>query len=208
MEGRASVDYGTIRAVGLDEGEGETSGATFWVDASRSVPSGGVFVEWAEGVVILEYEAPANVQPGEALITVESTYKTDQHYVATRRLLISTAPQSSFPPWLPALLATAGASTPLSAVLLIAVILFGFQTAIGNIQTLPSDFFSGKSVGSLAGVGGTAAVAGTLITTELIPRITEVSFAPAFILGAALVPLAIVSVWVFGGRIRPLAAEN
>ena len=111
---------------------------------------------------------------------------------------------------LPALLATAAASTPLSAVLLIAVILFGFQTAIGNIQTLPSDFFSGKSVGSLAGIGGTAAVAGTLITTDLIPRIVEASgsFAPAFIWGAALVPLAVISVWVFGGRIRPLAAEN
>ena len=71
---------------------------------------------------------------------------------------------------LPALLLTAAAATPLSAILLIAVILFGFQTAIGNIQTLPSDFFSGKSVGSLAGVGGAAAVAGVLITTELIPR--------------------------------------
>ena len=45
-------------------------------------------------------------------------------------------------------------------VLLIAVILFGFQIAIGNIQTLPSDFFSGDSVGSLAGAGGTAAVVG------------------------------------------------
>ncbi len=109
---------------------------------------------------------------------------------------------------LPALLATAAASTPLSAVLLIAVILFGFQTAIGNIQTLPSDFFSGKSVGSLAGVGGAAAVAGTLITTDLIPRITGVSFAPAFTLGAVLVPLAVISVWVFGGRIRPLTTDN
>ncbi|MCY3821651.1 MAG: MFS transporter [Gammaproteobacteria bacterium] len=109
---------------------------------------------------------------------------------------------------LPALLLTAAASTPLSAILLIAVILFGFQTAIGNIQTLPSDFFSGKSVGSLAGVGGAAAVAGVLITTDLIPRITEASFAPAFILGAALVPLAILSVWIFGGRIRPLTTEN
>ena len=81
---------------------------------------------------------------------------------------------------LPALLLTATAATPLSAILLIAVILFGFQTAIGNIQTLPSDFFSGKSVGSLAGVGGAAAVAGVLITTELIPRIIEASgsFAP------------------------------
>ncbi|MCE2461948.1 MAG: MFS transporter, partial [Pseudomonadales bacterium] len=76
---------------------------------------------------------------------------------------------------LPALLLTAAAATPVSAILLIAVILFGFQTAIGNIQTLPSDFFSGKSVGSLAGVGGAAAVAGVLITTELIPRIIEAS---------------------------------
>ena len=110
---------------------------------------------------------------------------------------------------LPALLATAAASTPLLAVLLIGVILFGFQTAIGNIQTLPSDFFSGKSVGSLAGAGGAAAVAGVLITTELIPRITtEAGFAPAFILGAALVPLAVISVWVFGGRIRPVTTEN
>ena len=110
---------------------------------------------------------------------------------------------------LPALLATAAASTPLLAVLLIGVILFGFQTAIGNIQTLPSDFFSGKSVGSLAGAGGAAAVAGVLITTELIPRITtDAGFAPAFILGAALVPLAVISVWVFGGRIRPVTTEN
>ena len=111
---------------------------------------------------------------------------------------------------LPSLLLTATAATPLSAILLIAVILFGFQTAIGNIQTLPSDFFSGKSVGSLAGVGGAAAVAGVLITTELIPRIVEASgsFAPAFIWGAALVPLAVISVWVFGGRIRPVTTEN
>ena len=111
---------------------------------------------------------------------------------------------------LPALLLTAAAATPLSAILLIAVILFGFQTAIGNIQTLPSDFFSGKSVGSLAGVGGAAAVAGVLITTELIPRIVEASgsFAPAFVWGAALVPLAVISVWVFGGRIRPVTTEN
>ena len=111
---------------------------------------------------------------------------------------------------LPALLLTAAAATPTVAIALISVILFGFQTAIGNIQTLPSDFFSGKSVGSLAGVGGAAAVAGVLITTEAIPRIVDASgsFAPAFIWGAVLVPLAIISVWVFGGRIRPVTAEN
>ena len=111
---------------------------------------------------------------------------------------------------LPALLLTATAATPVAAIALISVILFGFQTAIGNIQTLPSDFFSGKSVGSLAGVGGAAAVAGVLITTEAIPRIVDASgsFAPAFIWGAALVPLAVISVWVFGGRIRPVTRQD
>lgn len=109
---------------------------------------------------------------------------------------------------LPTLLATAYASTPLAAVLLMAVILFGFQLAIGNIQTLPSDFFSGKSVGSLAGVGGTAAVVGVLITTWIVPAVTAVSWAPFFILGALLVPFAVLSVWVLGGQIQQVSAKK
>ncbi|MDX1556605.1 MAG: MFS transporter, partial [Xanthomonadales bacterium] len=109
---------------------------------------------------------------------------------------------------LPTLLLTAYAATPLAAVLEIAVILFGFQMAIGNIQTLPSDFFSGKSVGSLAGVGGTAAVVGVLITIWLVPVITRESYAPFFILGAALVPLAIAAVWILGGQIEPVKEKS
>jgi ACS family hexuronate transporter-like MFS transporter len=105
---------------------------------------------------------------------------------------------------LPALLLTSQASEPLVAVLTIAVILFGFQIAIGNIQTLPADFFSGKSVGTLAGISGTAAVAGTLITTWLVPVMTEISYAPIFALGAAIVPLALLSIWFVGGRIGPV----
>ncbi|HVI98305.1 MAG TPA: MFS transporter [Sphingomonas sp.] len=101
---------------------------------------------------------------------------------------------------LPALLATAMAATPLSAVLLIAVILFGFQVAINNIQTLPSDYFDGGAVGSLAGIGGTAAVAGTLITTWLVPAMTTHGYAPIFLLGAAIVPLGVAAVWALGGR--------
>ena len=105
---------------------------------------------------------------------------------------------------LPTLLATAYANEPLVAVLLISMILFGFQFAIGNIQTLPSDFFAGKSVGSLAGVGGTAAVVGVLITTWIVPVITTASYVPFFVLGAMLVPLAVASVWLFGGTIKPV----
>ena len=109
---------------------------------------------------------------------------------------------------LPSLVATAYASTPLAAVLLVAGILFGFQIAMGNIQTLPSDFFSKGSVGSLAGVGGTSAVAGVLIVNNLVPVITETSYMPAFVLGALLVPLAVLSVWAFGGYIQPVSAKE
>ena len=105
---------------------------------------------------------------------------------------------------LPALLLTTQASDPLTAVLLIACILFGFQLAIGNIQTLPSDYFGGGAVGSLAGISGTAAVAGTLITTWLVPSLTVVSYAPIFILSAAIVPLAFLSFWLVGGRVEPV----
>lgn len=106
---------------------------------------------------------------------------------------------------LPALLLTMTAATPLYAVLLIAAILFGFQVAINNIQTLPSDWFGGGAVGSLAGISGTAAVAGTLITTWLVPEMTKVSFAPIFALAAVIVPLSLLSVWLIGGRIAPVA---
>jgi ACS family hexuronate transporter-like MFS transporter len=105
---------------------------------------------------------------------------------------------------LPSLLLTSMAATPLIAVLLIAIILMGFQIAIGNIQTLPSDYFSGKSVGSLAGLSGTAAVAGVLITIWIVPVITKISYVPFFMLGASLVPIAMAAIWLLGGRIAPV----
>ncbi len=102
----------------------------------------------------------------------------------------------------PSLIFTAFASTPLSAVLLIAVILFGFQFTINNIQTLPSDFFTGKSVGSLSGLGGTSAVVGVLITIWLVPILTKTSYVPFFMMGALLVPLGLIALFVFGGTIK------
>ncbi|PXA84223.1 MFS transporter [Caulobacter sp. D4A] len=107
---------------------------------------------------------------------------------------------------LPALLLTARAADPLSAVLLIAVILFGFQVAINNIQTLPSDYYGGGAVGTIAGVGGTAAVAGTLVTTWLVPVMTRHGYAPIFVLAAAIVPLGVIALWLLGGRESPVSA--
>jgi ACS family hexuronate transporter-like MFS transporter len=102
------------------------------------------------------------------------------------------------------LLLTIQASTPLVAVLLMAAILFGFQTAVGNIQTLPSDFYSGKSVGTLAGYAGTAAKLAVVGLNFLIPIITADSYAPAFAVGAALAILTVASVFFLCPRIKPL----
>jgi len=106
------------------------------------------------------------------------------------------------------LLATIQASAPVIAVLLMAIILFGFQTAVGNIQTLPSDFYSGKSVASLAGFAGTAAKLAVVGSTYMIPKITEVSYAPAFAVGAILAIMTILSVLILCPEIKPLKPKQ
>jgi ACS family hexuronate transporter-like MFS transporter len=106
------------------------------------------------------------------------------------------------------LLMTMKAATPIVAVLLMAAILFGFQTAVGNIQTLPSDFYSGESVGSLAGFSGTAAKLAVVGLNFLIPVITANSYAPAFAVGAALAIMTVLSVWILCGKIQPLSPRS
>lgn len=107
-----------------------------------------------------------------------------------------------------ALLATTQAATPLLAVLLMAVILFGFQTAVGNIQTLPSDFYSGGSVGTLAGYAGTAAKLAVVGLNFLIPIITVNSYAPAFVVGAGLAIMTVLSVLILCPEIKPLKPKS
>jgi len=106
---------------------------------------------------------------------------------------------------LPTLLAMANPGEPVTAVLLMAVILFGFQTAIGNVQTLPSDFFGGKTVGTLAGFAGMAAKLGAAGLTYLVPWLTSGgNYTPAFVIGAALALIAVTSIWVLCPTIEPL----
>jgi ACS family hexuronate transporter-like MFS transporter len=103
----------------------------------------------------------------------------------------------------PAFVLAAFASTPITAVLVMAAVLCGFQIMINNIQTLPSDFYSGKSVGTVAGIGGMSAVFGVLVfSTWLIPVLSRISYAPVFFMGAILVPLGVFSIYYFGGTIQ------
>jgi len=109
---------------------------------------------------------------------------------------------------LPALLAMSNPGTPIVAVLLMAVILFGFQTAIGNVQTLPSDFFGGKTVGTLAGFSGMAAKLGAVGLTSLVPMLTAGgNYTPAFLIGAGLAISALASIWILCPKIEPLSPK-
>lgn len=106
---------------------------------------------------------------------------------------------------LPSLLAMSNPGGPTTAVLIMAVILFGFQTAIGNVQTLPSDFFGGKTVGTLSGIAGMAAKLSAAGLIYLVPWLTSGgNYSPAFIIGAAMAVTAIGSVWLLCGKIEPL----
>jgi ACS family hexuronate transporter-like MFS transporter len=109
---------------------------------------------------------------------------------------------------LPGLLASAYASTPLAAVCLIAIVLFGFQVVINNIQTLPSDYFSGANVGTVAGLGGTSAIIGVLITSWLVPAMTKTSYVPFFMLGASLVPLSLIALFGLGGTVQKIEMKD
>jgi ACS family hexuronate transporter-like MFS transporter len=96
------------------------------------------------------------------------------------------------------------ADTPLKFVVIVAFVLFGFQFAIGNVQTLPSDLFSGKSVGTLAGLGGSVGVFSVIVMNFLVPVITEISYTPVFILIATFVPFGVMAIYFFAKEIKPL----
>jgi len=81
--------------------------------------------------------------------------------------------------------------------------LFGFQFAIGNIQTLSSDLFRGPSVGTLAGLAGTVAAFSVMIMNWFIGRITEGgSYTPALITITASVVLAVVAIFLLINKVK------
>ena len=110
---------------------------------------------------------------------------------------------------LPSLLALISPGSPLAAVLIMATILFGFQTAIGNVQTLPSDFFGGKSVGTLAGFAGMAAKLAAALLIFTVPVFTaDGNYKIVFVIGAALAIIAMASIWILCPKIEALKPKS
>ncbi len=107
---------------------------------------------------------------------------------------------------IPGMVFAAMATSAMMAVVMMAFILGGYQFVMTNIQTLASDFQTGKAVGSLAGLGGASAVLGTIISTLAIPYLTQSgNWTSFFVLGASLVPLCLICIFFFGGKIEQVA---
>jgi ACS family hexuronate transporter-like MFS transporter len=116
-----------------------------------------------------------------------------------------------------ALLAPAGvlavrAETPLAALLWAAIVLFGFQVWINNVQTLPSDFFPKSAIASVTGLSGTAAavasaayVFGTGYVVDYFKAHGLANpYTPIFVLAGVLGPLGLVVLLALAGRIEPV----
>lgn len=103
---------------------------------------------------------------------------------------------------IPAIIGSVISQTVILAVICMAFVLGGFQFFIVNLQTIPSDLHSGKSVGSLAGLGGAAAVLGTVIAILFSDLITN--WLLLFGLLGALVPLSWISIFLTVGKIEKI----
>ncbi|MDB9732403.1 MFS transporter [Polaribacter sp.] len=98
-----------------------------------------------------------------------------------------------------------GENNFMTFIYLAGVVLFGFQFAIGNVQTISSDLFRGPSVGTLAGLAGTVAAVSPMIMNWFIGKITtEGSYTPAFIAITISVILGVLSIFVFIKNIEPV----
>jgi ACS family hexuronate transporter-like MFS transporter len=82
--------------------------------------------------------------------------------------------------------------------------LFGFQFAIGNIQTISSDLFRGPSVGTLAGLAGTVAAISPMIMNWFVGQITTQSYTPAFIAICVSVVFGVLAIYLLIHRIEPV----
>jgi ACS family hexuronate transporter-like MFS transporter len=101
------------------------------------------------------------------------------------------------------------APNPYVALAWMGVVLFGFQVWINNLQTLPSDFFPGSAVASVAGLGGTAAAVASVLYNWNTGRVVgAMGYTPVFAVAALLGPLGLLAVLVLAGRIQRLEIQG
>ncbi len=100
----------------------------------------------------------------------------------------------------------ARAESAYAALAFISIVLFGFQMWISNVQTLPSDFFSNSAVGSVAGMGGTAAGISSLIfNLSTASLVTHFGYGVVLTIAAVLAPIGALTLFLLAGNIHRLS---
>jgi ACS family hexuronate transporter-like MFS transporter len=106
---------------------------------------------------------------------------------------------------MPAGIFAAFVSNPFVALALIGIVLFGFQVWINNVQTLPSDFFPDRAVGSVAGLGGTGAGIGSMIFILSTGWIVDhYSYVPILVAAGMLAPVGTLGLFALCGKVKRL----
>jgi MFS transporter, ACS family, hexuronate transporter len=106
---------------------------------------------------------------------------------------------------MPAGIFAARTPDPMLALALIAVVLFGFQFWINNVQTLPSDFFPDSTVASVAGLGGVGAGIGSMFFTLGTGWVVDhFSYTPVLTAAGLLAPLGTLVLLGLAGTIQPV----
>jgi ACS family hexuronate transporter-like MFS transporter len=104
---------------------------------------------------------------------------------------------------MPAGIFAAFAESPFVALALIALVLFGFQVWINNVQTLPSDFFPDRAVASVAGLGGTGAGIGAMLFTLGTGWVVDhFSYVPVLVAAGVLAPLGTLVLFALAGPVK------
>jgi len=82
---------------------------------------------------------------------------------------------------------------------------FGFQFWVNNVQTLPSDYFPPRSVGTVAGMSGLGAGIGALVFTLSTGWLVDnFGYTPVLVIVAILPVLGTALLLALAGRVRPL----
>jgi len=101
------------------------------------------------------------------------------------------------------------ADNPYTALVLMGIVLFGFQVWINNLQTLPSDLFPQTAVASVFGLGGTSAAVSSVLFNWGTGRVVDLAgYAPVFMTAGVLGPVGLLAVLLLAGRIEPLRVEK
>jgi MFS transporter, ACS family, hexuronate transporter len=89
--------------------------------------------------------------------------------------------------------AIVGSKSDAVAIAGISVIAFAFQSWIANIHTIPSDCFPKQDVGSVFGIGGTAAGISSMLFTLLVGYVVDhYSYTPVYIMVGLMGPLGLI----------------